>query len=58
MYYSEKLFYKMADHLAEDGYLEAGYEYLIIDDCWMATERDKMEDCSQMLQDFQTELRF
>jgi hypothetical protein len=30
----------MADRLAEDGYLEAGYEYLIIDDCWLATERD------------------
>jgi hypothetical protein len=37
---SEQLFRAMADRLAEDGYLEAGYEYLIIDDCWLATERD------------------
>lgn len=31
----------MADRMAEDGYLEAGYEYIIIDDCWLARERDK-----------------
>ncbi|KAJ3649625.1 hypothetical protein Zmor_021356 [Zophobas morio] len=37
---SEKLFKEMADHLVSDGYLEAGYEYLIIDDCWMSKERD------------------
>lgn len=30
----------MADHLASDGYLEAGYEYIIIDDCWASKERD------------------
>ena len=23
-----------------DGYLNAGYEYLIIDDCWLAKKRD------------------
>ena len=26
--------------MASDGYLEAGYEYIIIDDCWLAKERD------------------
>lgn len=26
--------------MAEDGYLEAGYEYIIVDDCWLATKRD------------------
>jgi hypothetical protein len=26
--------------MAEDGYLEAGYEYVIMDDCWLASERD------------------
>lgn len=31
----------MADRLAEDGFLEAGYEYVIIDDCWLTAERDK-----------------
>lgn len=30
----------MADHLVSDGYLEAGYEYIIIDDCWASKERD------------------
>jgi hypothetical protein len=37
---SEKLFQDMADRMAEDGYLEAGYEYVIMDDCWLASERD------------------
>lgn len=30
----------MADHLVSDGYLEAGYEYIIIDDCWASKQRD------------------
>lgn len=38
---SEKLFMQIADRLAEDGYRDAGYEYLIIDDCWLAKERDE-----------------
>lgn len=37
---SEQLFRTMADHLVSDGYLDAGYEYVMIDDCWMAKERD------------------
>ena len=37
---SDQLFRDTADRMAEDGYLEAGYEYLIIDDCWLANERD------------------
>lgn len=31
---------QMADRMSEDGYLEAGYQYLAIDDCWMSKERD------------------
>ena len=31
---------QMADHMASDGYLAAGYEYVCIDDCWLAPERD------------------
>lgn len=31
----------MADRLAEDGYKEVGYEYIIIDDCWASKERDE-----------------
>lgn len=38
---SEALFRDMADRLAEDGWRELGYEYVIIDDCWMSRLRDK-----------------
>ncbi|CAF0822916.1 unnamed protein product [Brachionus calyciflorus] len=38
---SEKLIRDMADRMAEDGYLEAGYEYIIVDDCWLAMKRDE-----------------
>lgn len=30
----------MADVMARDGYKAAGYEYVIIDDCWLAKTRD------------------
>lgn len=30
----------MADRMVADGYKEAGYEYVIIDDCWLSKERD------------------
>ena len=38
---SEHLVRSMADKMVEDGYLESGYEYLIVDDCWLATKRDE-----------------
>ncbi|XP_044735431.1 alpha-N-acetylgalactosaminidase-like [Chrysoperla carnea] len=38
---SEKLFKKTADLMVSEGYLEAGYEYVIIDDCWLAMDRDE-----------------
>lgn len=31
----------MADLMVSDGYLEAGYEYIIIDDCWTTKTRDE-----------------
>ena len=31
----------MADHMSADGYKDAGYEYIIIDDCWPVHERTK-----------------
>lgn len=31
---------QMAELMASDGWKDAGYEYLCIDDCWMAPERD------------------
>lgn len=37
---SEKLFKRTADLMVSDGYLAAGYEYVMIDDCWMSFERD------------------
>ena len=30
----------MADHIVADGYKDVGYEYVNIDDCWLAKERD------------------
>jgi Alpha galactosidase A len=38
--HSEKLFMQMADLMVSEGYKEAGYEYVNIDDCWFASERD------------------
>lgn len=37
---SEKLFRRTADLLVSEGYAGVGYEYVIIDDCWLAQERD------------------
>lgn len=37
---SEELIMQMADRLAEDGYRDAGYTYVSIDDCWSNKERD------------------
>ena len=30
----------MADHMVSDGYKDAGYEYVNIDDCWLDMTRD------------------
>lgn len=37
---SEHLIKAMADIMAANGYRDAGYEYVIIDDCWLGPERD------------------
>ncbi|KDR23773.1 alpha-N-acetylgalactosaminidase-like [Zootermopsis nevadensis] len=37
---SEQLFRRTADLLVSEGYADVGYEYVIIDDCWLALERD------------------
>ena len=37
---SEHLFHVIADHMAKDGYLEAGYDIVAMDDCWLARDRD------------------
>jgi alpha-galactosidase len=38
---SEDLILKTADVMADEGLLDAGYKYLVIDDCWSLKERDK-----------------
>lgn len=38
---SENLIKSMATVMANEGYRDAGYEYIIIDDCWLAKQRDK-----------------
>jgi len=38
---SERLFREMADLLVADGYSEVGYNYIIIDDCWLDHTRGK-----------------
>jgi len=37
---SENLLMDMADRVAADGFKTVGYEYVIIDDCWLAKTRD------------------
>lgn len=38
---NEELILASADKLVETGLKDAGYEYVIIDDCWALRERDK-----------------
>ena len=38
---NEQLIKDTADKMVSDGYLAAGYEYLVIDDCWSKKERDE-----------------
>ena len=38
---NESLIKEMADVMVDQGYLAAGYEYLVIDDCWAEMERDE-----------------
>ena len=35
----EELFKQMADLMASEGYLAAGYDFISLDDCWMSHER-------------------
>ena len=38
---SERLFMEMADIMVSEGYKDAGYEYVNVDDCWAEMERDE-----------------
>lgn len=39
--FSDRLVRSLADKMVEDGYLNAGYQYIIIDDCWLSYDRDE-----------------
>lgn len=41
---NEQIIFETVDALVEKGYKDAGYEYVVIDDCWMARERDENGD--------------
>lgn len=38
---NEKLIFEIADAMVDLGYKDAGYEYLVIDDCWQMKTRDE-----------------
>ena len=38
---NETLIKEIADCFVEKGYIDAGYEYIVIDDCWSLRERDE-----------------
>ena len=38
---NEQMVLEMADVMAEKGYRDAGYKYVVIDDCWSLRERDE-----------------
>lgn len=38
---NETLIKEVADKFVSEGYKEAGYEYIVIDDCWSLKERDE-----------------
>ena len=38
---NEQMVLEMADVMAEQGYRDAGYKYVVIDDCWSLRERDE-----------------
>lgn len=37
---SERLYMQMADVMVKEGWKEAGYEYVCLDDCWPSFYRD------------------
>ncbi|MBR5453876.1 MAG: glycoside hydrolase family 27 protein, partial [Clostridia bacterium] len=38
---NEQVIRETADAMVDRGFLAAGYEYIVIDDCWSLRERDK-----------------
>lgn len=48
--FSESLIEEIALIFVNEGYLDAGYNYINLDDCWMKSQR---ESNGQLLPDFQ-----
>lgn len=42
--FSETLFRRISDEMVSQGYKDKGYEYIIIDDCWVDTKRDSNDE--------------
>lgn len=40
-HFSEKLFMTMGDLFVNDGYKDAGWQYIVMGDCWLDNSRDK-----------------
>ena len=38
---NEKMILETVDTIVEQGYKDAGYEYIVIDDCWLLMDRDE-----------------
>lgn len=38
-FYREELFMQMADLIVSEGYLDAGYDFISLDDCWSSLQR-------------------
>ena len=38
--HSENLFMAIGDVIANEGYKEAGWEFVVMGDCWLSRERD------------------
>ena len=41
---NETVVMEMTDLMVEKGYKDAGYEYVVIDDCWALPERNEKGD--------------
>ena len=41
---------EMADKMVSDGYKDAGYEYIIIDDCWPAKKQNARRETARRLE--------
>lgn len=52
---NEQLIKEMADAMVDGGYLAAGYEYLVIDDCWSKKSVTKTACLLRMRKNSRTE---